>query len=71
VPARYGDLAAFLGREAADVGTFTRLRRAESTGRPPGADGWIEQLEKQTGRTLKPRKRGPERKVADKNKCIW
>ena len=37
-----------------------RLRRHGRTGRPCGAGDWIEQLERQTGRTLKPRKPGPK-----------
>ena len=35
-------------------------RRSETTGRPLGSDGWIAKLERQTGRSLAPRKRGPK-----------
>ena len=35
-----------------------RLRKAESVGRPIGSKKWLEKMEKQTGRTLKAKKRG-------------
>jgi len=41
-----------------------RLREATRTGRPLGASAFVEQLERETGRPLRPRKRGPEPKGA-------
>ena len=44
-----------------DMGrAFRLLRQAETTGRPLGSRAWIEQLERQSGRLLAPRKRGPK-----------
>ena len=37
-----------------------RMRRHERTGRPLGTDAFIERLEKQLGRILRPQKRGPK-----------
>jgi len=39
---------------------FARLRAAESIGRPLGNDRFLTRLERSTGRTLKPAKRGPK-----------
>jgi putative transposase len=39
---------------------FARLRAAESIGRPLGNDRFLTRLERSTGRTLKPGKRGPK-----------
>ena len=36
-----------------------RLRRAETIGRPVGGEAFLERLEREAGRTLKPGKRGP------------
>lgn len=59
---RYGRFDEFLDCEPTqDEATAWRgLRMAETSGRPLGAEEWIEKLEVQTGRTLKPRKRGPK-----------
>jgi len=62
---RYGDFAAFLDEEKDVSDAFRALRQSETTGRPLGADGWVEKLEILTGRQLKPQKRGPKRKVAE------
>jgi putative transposase len=58
---RYGDWRAFLdgGIEDADLET---MRRHERTGRPLGADGFVEGLEQATGRALKQRKPGRKKK---------
>jgi len=58
---RYGRFRDFLGTEENDAAAFRALRQSESTGRPLGSDDWIEQLENQTGRTLKAEKRGPKK----------
>lgn len=58
---RYGGFRLFLGAEENDTASFRALRRSESTGRPLGSDDWIAHLEKQTGRSLKARKRGPKK----------
>lgn len=41
---------------------FQKLRQAETIGRPLGSDAFIARLERKTGRTLKPSKRGPKPK---------
>ena len=66
---RYGDFAAFLGVEVDEVeaAVFRKLRQSETTGRPIGEDRWLEALETATGRTLRPRKRGPKTKPVDEN----
>lgn len=46
--------------EVPDDDLFDRLRSAESIGRPLGGDRFVARLEKLTGRTLKPGKRGPK-----------
>ena len=56
---RYGDFAAFLDH-AEDPQATRSLRMAESTGRPLGSPSWVEELERRTGRSLAPRKRGPK-----------
>jgi len=53
---RFADLLA----TDADPELFDRLRAAESIGRPLGSDRFLARLERKTGRTLKPAKRGPK-----------
>ena len=62
VQSRYPDFAALLAAgEEEDM--ITRLRKAEAIGRPIGEMGFLDRLERETGRTLK---RGrPGRKPAD------
>ena len=60
---RYGDFANFLGEEESSSDAFRRLRQSETTGRPLGSDTWIEKLSVLAGKELKPRKRGPKRKL--------
>jgi putative transposase len=59
---RVGDFAAFLGHDE-DQQATRALRISETTGRPLGDPAWVERLERMTGRTLAPRKRGPKPKV--------
>ena len=61
VAERYPDFAALIaaGEEAE---ASARLRRAETIGRPVGGPAFIEQLERGSGRTLAPGKRGRPRK---------
>jgi putative transposase len=61
VRTRYPDFAALI-RAGEDAELSQRLRRAESIGRPLGSDGFLEQLERTSGRRLKPGKRGPRPK---------
>jgi putative transposase len=42
---------------------YQPLRRAESIGRPLGAPAFLDALEAETGRRLRPQKRGPKRKA--------
>lgn len=60
---RYGSFADFLGQARDDDETGWRLlRMSETSGRPLGSEAWLDRLEAQTGRTLKPQKRGPKPK---------
>ncbi len=61
VRARYPDFAGLLAAGEDEV-PFSALRRAESIGRPLGNAAFLGQLEKLTGRSLRPRKRGPKPK---------
>ncbi len=60
---RYGDFASFLDQGDNDSGAFRVLRQSETTGRPLGSAKWVERLEALSGRELKPRRRGPKRKI--------
>jgi len=42
---------------------LTLLRRHTRTGRPPGLDAFLRQLDAQTGLILLPQKRGPKPKM--------
>ena len=59
---RVGDFAAFLSEEVDEQAAYSALRKAESIGRPIGSPDWIAELERRTGRTLAPGKRGPRPK---------
>ncbi len=59
-----GDWAAFLG-SAVDEERSERLRLHERTGRPLGTDPFIDRLEAECGRLLRPRKRGPKTRGRD------
>jgi putative transposase len=55
---RFPDFAGLIaGGE--DEALSNRLRRAETIGRPLGAEAFLQRLERQAGRTLKAGKRGP------------
>jgi putative transposase len=56
---RFPDFADLLA-SAPETDLFDRLRAAESIGRPLGGDRFLARIERLTGRTLKPRKRGPK-----------
>jgi putative transposase len=56
---RFPGFADLLATEA-DPEQFERLRAAESIGRPLGSDRFLARLERRTGRTLKPARRGPK-----------
>jgi putative transposase len=59
VKKRFPDFAGLLTSEP-ENDLFDRLRAAESIGRPLGDDRFLARLERRTGRTLKPGKRGPK-----------
>jgi putative transposase len=59
---RFPDFAGLLATEA-DEAAANALRLAETTGRPLGSADWIARLEAATGRTLRPRKRGPQPRI--------
>lgn len=65
---RYPDFAELIaaGEDEAgeDGATVQRLRRSESIGRPLGAEAFTARLEAESGRTLRPGKRGPKGKAA-------
>ena len=61
---RYDDFAAFLGTPADYTEAWQALRKSETSGRPIGACDWIEEIEKRTGRTLAPQRRGPKPKAS-------
>ena len=56
---RFPSFAEFIATEP-DADLLERLRRAESIGRPLGSEAFIEKLESETKRVLKPRRRGPK-----------
>jgi putative transposase len=58
---RFGRFADFVELDH-DEAQWRALRMSETSGRPLGSVDWIEALEAQTGRALKPRKRGPKPK---------
>ncbi len=58
---RIGNFANML-EENYDLCAFEALRKAEVTGRPVGDNAFVEKLENQLDRTLKPKKRGPVKK---------
>lgn len=62
---RYGAFAALLGQGTEDEAGFKGLRQSETTGRPLVSEEWMEKLEKMTGRTLKPQRRGPKKRHRD------
>lgn len=57
---RTGPFAAFLDQPFDAERDFTPLRRSETSGRPVGSEAWIENLESELTRTLRPRRRGPK-----------
>lgn len=61
VRSRIPDLAALL-ESAEDEERTQRLRQAETIGRPVGSAEWLEALERESGRRLKPARPGPRRR---------
>jgi putative transposase len=59
---RYGRFADFVDR-ALDEEQVRLLRMSETSGRSLGSAAWLDALEAQTGRALKPKKRGPKPRV--------
>ena len=56
---RFAPFRAFLA-EPPDLAALERLRAAESIGRPLGGKAFLARLERLSGRTLRPAKRGPK-----------
>src|SRR5256885_1988213 len=56
---RIHDFAGFLTERFDETAAFAPLRAAETIGRPLGSKVWISQLEREAGRSLAPRPRGP------------
>jgi putative transposase len=63
---RYPDFAALI-EAGEDEDLSMALRRAETVGRPLGDTAFLEALERQTGRILRPAKRGPKPQRAGKS----
>ncbi len=61
---RFAPFRAFL-EEPPDRDAVERLRAAESIGRPLGSRAFVARLEKLSGRTLRPAKRGPKPRRSD------
>lgn len=55
---RIPDFAAFLGADEVGRDRWDAVLKAELIGRPVGARPWLEQMERQLGRTLMPQRRG-------------
>ena len=55
---RVGDFRRFLSAPFDEDAAYAGLRRAESIGRPLGDANWLAALETQTGRRLRPQRRG-------------
>ncbi|MBF0326529.1 MAG: transposase [Alphaproteobacteria bacterium] len=66
---RIPDFAIFLDQPA-DEAALTRLRQAETIGRPLGSDAFIREIEELSHRSLKPAKPGPKPKTKDAGKQI-
>jgi len=62
---RVGDFKQFLGADFEEEAAYGPLRRAETIGRPVGGAAWLKALEKRTGRSLMPGKRGPKAKSTE------
>ena len=58
---RYGDFATFLAQEDDTSAAFRDIRQSETTGRPLGADEWMDRVSALAGKDIKPKKRGPKR----------
>ncbi len=59
---RVGNFAKFLNEPFDEDTAYAALRRAETIGRPIGDAVWLKALEKRTGRSLAPAKRGRKSK---------
>lgn len=55
---RYPDFEGLIQTPAEDVAAFSALRAAEGTGRPVGGAGFLDDLERKLGRSVRPGKRG-------------
>lgn len=62
---RFAPFRAFLA-EPPDPGAIARLRAAESIGRPVASKAFHAGLERRSGRTLRPAKRGPKPRRHDR-----
>ncbi len=59
---RIGNFAGFVNEPFEDAVAYGAIRRGETIGRPVGSPAWLNALEKRTGRTLSPARRGPKPK---------
>lgn len=66
VLSRYPDFAALIST-GEDEALSQKLRQAETVGRPMGSEAFIARLERKSGRTLKPAKRGPKPEEKEEN----
>ncbi|MDP3852917.1 hypothetical protein [Phenylobacterium sp.] len=63
VLSRYPNFAELIAAEEGEA-LSQRLRRAETIGRPLGGEAFIAGLERESGRSFRPGKRGPAAKAA-------
>lgn len=61
---RIGNFPAFLHEAFDEAFTYAALRKAETIGRPVGSPEWMDDMEKRSGMSIKPKKRGPKPKAA-------
>ncbi|WP_164937242.1 hypothetical protein [Bradyrhizobium vignae] len=66
---RFPEFSLLLATEP-EADLFGALRSAESIGRPLGDSRFLARIERQTGRILKPAKRGPKPAVEEDGKNI-
>jgi len=64
---RYGNFRKYLAEPFDEIKAFTALRLGETTGRPVGAEDWLKELEKQTGKQILRGKPGPKNTDKGKN----
>lgn len=57
---RYGRFAALLDKDGDGEPAWRALQTSDTSGKPLGSDAWLNMIEAETMRTVKPQKRGPK-----------